>query len=232
MAKKFFKIISCVFLVIGISLIILAFVIGQAVSIPVQREKKTTATITEITRHRGTDGEAEYDVFVEYEIDGTTYEKELNAYSSDFREGQEIEIIYDKDDPENITVTWIREIIYGTFGAIGGTFIFIGLIGVIITFHKRTDKKKKLMEKGELVYARFRAVEEEQNVYIGGMRPYRIVAEWTDPETGEEHILRSEFIYKDPRDKLEGRTISQIPVYMDWRNKNKYYMDISQILGE
>ena len=43
-----------------------------------------------------------YEVYVSYEVNGTSYESRLNGYSFNYHEGQKIKIYYDKNDPSSI----------------------------------------------------------------------------------------------------------------------------------
>ena len=73
----------------------------------VSNGETTTATITSVTTTYNTEEDAEeHKVMVEYEVDGKKYEEELNAYSEEYEEGVELEIIYDSKDPTKIMPAW------------------------------------------------------------------------------------------------------------------------------
>ena len=102
MRKNPAKIVWIIFACIGIAFVILGFVIGNAMKIPEEDQVETTAVITEINRRRDSDGDTTYDVWVEYEVKGKTYEQEIDTYVSSYKVGKEIEVIYDKNDPERV----------------------------------------------------------------------------------------------------------------------------------
>lgn len=62
---------------------------------------KTTAVITRIESRRN-GKHMHHDVYVEYDIDGKIYSGKCDTYSSSYREGREIPIYYDPNDPNRI----------------------------------------------------------------------------------------------------------------------------------
>lgn len=70
----------------------------------VKEGNKTQAVIYLIEVEYDMNGEAdEHRVYVEYVVAGKTYDQKLNSYSPSMREGQEITIYYEKNNPTNIT---------------------------------------------------------------------------------------------------------------------------------
>ena len=73
-----------------------------------------------------------YDVYVSYEIDGTTYNVKIDSHSSDMYEGSPIELYVDKD---NYQIA--RSI--GTESYVGYGFVFFGAVFILLaikTIHK------------------------------------------------------------------------------------------------
>lgn len=66
--------------------------------------EKTTATITSITERPSdsADEDTEYDVTVEYTVDGQKYEEKLGYYSPSFKVGKTINVKYDSNDPSKV----------------------------------------------------------------------------------------------------------------------------------
>ena len=68
---------------------------------------KTTAIITQIDEtYTGTDSdghsEYDYDVYVDYTVDGKEYHGKSDLYQSNYEEGKEITIYYNPENPEEI----------------------------------------------------------------------------------------------------------------------------------
>ncbi len=93
---------------------------------------QTTATISSITCDDAVgDEDSNYRVMVKYSVDGKEYESELGEYSSNMKEGKEIEIKYNPKNPnEIITAGSFSVIMY--FG-----LAFISLISFFVVILKR-----------------------------------------------------------------------------------------------
>ena len=84
-----FTIIGGIFVVIGL------IIVGNVFNY--ENKESTVGIITEISTYRGNNDDRNYRVYVSYNVDGRTYESELNGYSSSFYEGKKINIYYDKN---------------------------------------------------------------------------------------------------------------------------------------
>ena len=89
-----FTIIGGIFVVIGL------IIVGNVFNY--ENKESTVGIITEISTYRGNNDDRNYRVYVSYNVDGRTYESELNGYSSSFYEGKKINIYYDKNNPNKI----------------------------------------------------------------------------------------------------------------------------------
>ncbi|MBQ9544937.1 MAG: DUF3592 domain-containing protein [Clostridia bacterium] len=89
---------------------------------------ETKATITKIDKTETYDDDApgnsrvDYAITVEYTVDGKTYVSQLKENPSEFSEGMELTVVYNVDDPNEVTLP-----------GVGGAYIMIGLgvIGII-----------------------------------------------------------------------------------------------------
>ena len=217
-----------IFAAIGIIFVILGVLIGKAISIPEDRKATTTATITRIESYRDSDGDEGHDVWVQYEVKGQTYEEKLGSYSSSYRQGKKIDIIYDKENPTKINTPWGEKLFIGIFCGIGGLFAAIGIIGIIaVAVSKR--KREKLEQTGTIIYAKYTGVELNRAIAVNGRNPYNIVCSWINPEDGKTYILKSENIYFDPEPVIQNLGLTEFPVFMDMENKKNYSVDITAI---
>ena len=83
MKKNSFILFGSFFALIGLVFVIAGYFAVKGTNSNNELKVDTKAVITEINRTRRGD-EYYYDVFVEYEIDGTKYGAELNSYSSSY----------------------------------------------------------------------------------------------------------------------------------------------------
>jgi len=67
---------------------------------------KTTGVIQkidhEVVYNSENSREDVYHVYVKYTVNGKAYDEELDYYTSEYREGAEVEILYDPQNPMNI----------------------------------------------------------------------------------------------------------------------------------
>ena len=220
--------IFALFAVIGIVFVIVGVLLGTALKIKEEDAVKTTATITRIESHRDSDGDTTHDVWVKYQANGRTYEEELNSYVAGYREGKEIEVIYDKNNPSKVQTEIGNNLMMGIFSGLGGLFASIGIIGFIVC-EVNKSKKEKLEQTGTIIYAKYTGVELNRAIAVNGRNPYNIVCSWINPEDGKTYILKSENIYFDPEPVIQNLGLTEFPVFMDMENKKNYSVDITAI---
>ena len=139
----------------GIMLMIIGYISSQFMDSVIENNVKTIATITSINSHHDNyndydyDNDINFDVFVEYEVNGETYEAELNSYSSDYQIGKKVEIFYNKNDVTQIISADIQDVskVFNTLKTIG-LFITIFCASVLIISYIRSKIKKKKQNYG------------------------------------------------------------------------------------
>ena len=124
-----FTIIGGIFVVIGL------IIVGNVFNY--ENKESTVGIITEISTYRGNNDDRNYRVYVSYNVDGRTYESELNGYSSSFYEGKKINIYYDKNNPNKIGMKSL-DFIFLMFPGFGLIFLSIGGTGLLL---KNRNKK-------------------------------------------------------------------------------------------
>ena len=228
MKKNPLILVFVIFMLVGIIIAVLGVSISKMLEIPEERKETTKAIISDIERERDSDGDTSYTVWVIYQVDGKEYEEKLNAYSSSYREGKEIEVIYDKENPSRVGVEWGTKLGMWIAGGLGGVFALIGLIGLIV-IAGMDAKKKKIEETGTIIYATYTGVEVNTMITVNGKHPYNITCSWVNPEDNKTYILKSENLYFNPEEAIMSMGLKTFPVYMDMNNKKNYSMDISAI---
>lgn len=99
--RKLENLIWIIFAGIGAIFVVIGFVMFDNI-FTYTNKVDTVGTITEISPYRNTNHDRDYRVYVSYTAEGKEYESILGGYSSSFYEGKEIEIYYDKDNPNEI----------------------------------------------------------------------------------------------------------------------------------
>lgn len=186
-----------------------------------------TGIISRIEPSFNGSNKASHSVWVKYLIDQHIYETELNGYSSDFYEGKEINIYYDKNNPEKIGMKSLDVLIL-ICPFCGVIFFLIGSIGFfIIMNHKRIEKK--LLKTGRKVTVQYLKTIINESYSINGIHPFIIICEWENPEDGKKYLLKSKNIWENPEFKIEQNHLKYFFAYINMNNIKQYFIDISSL---
>lgn len=212
-----FASIGAIFVIIGLA------VFGSIFNY--ENKVDTVGTITGISSYySGTNHNRNHEVYVSYTVDGKEYESRLNSYSSSFYEGKEIDIYYDKDNPNKIGVKSL-DLLFLIFPGIGLIFFIIGGTGILVKINKRKSEKK-LKENGELIYANYVETVLNTSYRVNGKCPYNIICERNNTLDSKKYIFKSKNIWINPENIIKEKDIKQFPVYIDNNNKKKYAIDV------
>lgn len=124
--KKIFGIILAIIVVVGG----VFFIISGFKSISNKRYfSHGTGVISSIECEDSIDDSGEYRVMVKYTIDGTEYESPFDQYRAGMQIGDEIEFIYDLNNPQTISSGSVLSIVIlfavGIVAIIAGATVFI-----------------------------------------------------------------------------------------------------------
>lgn len=187
---------------------------------------QTIATVTSVSERLDSDGEDYYAVYVTYNVDGKEYN---GCYSTHYyvSKGSTETIYYDENDPGNMKTSisyasGVMMIVFGIiFAGVGLTLIYSKISGA--------NKKKKLIENGDKIYADFKEVSINNSYAVNNRHPYNIICIGKDNITGEERIFKSENIWENPEYIIKQRNITRFPIYIDINNRKKYYLSLEEI---
>lgn len=209
---------------------IVFFCIGTVICINIfdtSGKVSTTATISKIDTIRSSSGDVNHRVYVLYNVNGKQYESILNAYSSSFYKGKNIEIYYDGDNPVDISSKELGLVML-VMPCLGCIFTIIGGSGIASKIKKKA-KKRKLIKKADIIYANYDNSSPNMLYSVNGLHPYVITCNWTDEIENKTYIFKSENIWYDPTRVISERNIITFPIYIDRGNMKNYYMDINCI---
>ena len=211
-----FTFIGVLFILIGLTLV------GNVLNY--ENKENTVGIITEISTHRGINDNIDYRVYVSYNVDGRTYESELSGYSSSFYKGKEINIYYDKNNPNKIGMKSL-DLLFLMFPGFGLIFFAIGGTGLLIK-SKNKKLETSLKEKGDVIYADYVETIVNRSYRVNGRHPYQIICEWSNPLDDKKYIFKSKNIWIKPENIIIERNIKQFPIYINRNNMKKYVLDI------
>ena len=189
--------------------------------------KETEAKITDIYTSRDSDGDTSHTVYVSYSIKGQEYSGRLNYYTSGMREGQNVTIYYDPANPGDFRGGGAAVALY-ILGIMGIVFFIVGFIGLRSQI-KRKAMKKRMLTTGTKIYATMTDVV-PGNVSVNGRPCMHIICEYKNESTGTLYIFKSDGVWASIPHMTTGA--SRVPVYVDYNDYTKYYVDVDSYLEE
>ncbi len=188
--------------------------------------QETTALITDVEKtrvRRNGKYRTDYDVYVQYTVDGNTYNEELNGSSSLMSEGERITVYYDPANPRDVRKSKSAGV-QGFAMIFSLVFVVVGVaVGVVPAV--KLSKRKKLKETGEQVTGIITDIILDRSVRINKRHPYKAQCEVVDPVTNEKYLYSSEGVMSDIR-HLQGQLVT---VYYDPADRSKYYVDLDSV---
>ena len=227
--NKVENLIWIIFTSIGAIFILIGIILGVNI-LNYENKIDTKGIITNITSYRDFDGDINHEVYVTYNVDEKEYKSRLSSYSSNFYEGKEIEIYYDKDNPNEIGIKSL-DLLFLIFPGVGLIFVILGGTGIFVKAKKR-KLEKNLKENGETIYADYVETILNTTYRVNGMHPYNIICEWNNPEDNKKYIFKSKNIWIDAEKIIKEKNIKKFPIYIDEKNKKKYVIDIDKLVED
>jgi len=224
---KSMVIVKYLFAIVGLGLLVGAYFAYTSTQNFLQSALTTTGTVTELVRSRSDDSYT-YRPVVEF----TTRSGEKIEFTSSsgsnppsYSRGEIVEVFYDQTNPEQAKINgffslWGMSLI---LAGIGTVFSIFG-ISIIAADHIKSKQVDYLLRNGVPIRAKFNKVEVNNSVKAKGRRPYRIFAQWLDPNTGMMQIFHSDNIWFDPTEHIPS---DQITVLIEQNNPKNYHIDLS-----
>lgn len=158
-AKKVCRLLGVIFSVIG------AIVLAAGIFLYVRSQRdfaageKVMATIDSVYtydsyNHSGsrTARETRSNVYVSYEYKGQEYDHIMLPYTSlDMYEGQQVELLINPDNPGEVIPTWGLMFPLVMPGAIGGVFLAVGVVLLVIVFRRGASWERSEKELNQSV---------------------------------------------------------------------------------
>jgi hypothetical protein len=107
------------------------------------------------------------------------------------------------------------------FSAFAGALLYI--------FRSQNGKDKYLLSFGIKLEAKVRSIDVVEWLTVNGRHPFVVVAEWTDPRSGDLHEFTSKRLWRDPSPYLAPG--QAVPVYVEQGNYKKYVLDLPPETG-
>lgn len=220
MANILFAVVGGLFFAIG------AFLVISTISFKANAEE-VMALITQMRPYEDSDGDTSYDVDVEYEYEGITFQATLDTYSSGMREGKWIPILVNKDDPTDVVEPGTNLAIGVVFMVLGGIAILVGGVSLVQDW-KHKKKLENLNRTGKRLQARIDQITVNEKIAINGEHPYIIWCSYVDELSGARFEFKSENIWNDPYEVCD--VGSAIDVLVSADDYLEYVVDVDSLI--
>lgn len=224
---KMISILKYAFPIIGLAMLAGAFYSYSSTQQFLSSALTTDGKVIELIRSRSQDSVTYRPVVQFVARDGSNIEFSSNSGSNppSYSRGQTVEVLYREDAPEKAKINsffslWGLPVILGSLGAV---FVLIGS-SMFLFGRLKKNKIEGLKQNGRAIMVAFQSVDRNTGLKVNGKSPYQIITQWQNPATAEIHIFKSDNIWFDPTDYIDG---DEITVLVDHNNLKKYHMDIS-----
>jgi hypothetical protein len=215
--------------VIGLGLLVGAAALTLSTRRFIATALHAPGVVTELVAVRDNDdGSFTYKPVVKFSAKDGVERTFTSSYSSRppaYDVGEPVDVMFAPDDVDDARINgfgslWLGPLILGGLGT-----LFAGIsAGVLIAIRRRETRKKWLMAYGTEIQAEFQSVERNTSLKVNGRSPWRIIAQWQNPETGQLHVFNSENLWFDPTKHV---TVKQVKVLLDPKNARRYHLDVS-----
>lgn len=157
------------------------------------------------------------------------FESNVSSSPPRYAVGDPVTIKYQPDNPSNAAIDdFLSNYLFTLiFGGIGLVFFTIGA-GILIVVFGRKRTIAKLQERGLPIQAKYIETYRDTSVKVNGRSPYRVVAQATHPATGKLQQFKSEMLWVDPSDQMDGRSVK---VLINPNKPKQHYVDLSEFIG-
>lgn len=216
---KAIRIVAAVFLTLGLVMLLVGYLGSEDNAAFFRAAETTQGTLVAV------DSQQE-ECTVLYQAEGGTYRARINAYVSGMWVGEPVTVYYVEGAPD-VFRTEYHDLAFWILRLIGMIFGGSGLVMLLVSLCV-AENRRSLLEKGNRVTARVTGVEENRSITVNNRHPFRLVCEYTDPNTGETRVFRGRNIYRNPTADL---TREEVDVYLHPTRPNRYVVDEKSAMG-
>ncbi|WP_419901204.1 DUF3592 domain-containing protein [Kiloniella sp.] len=232
---KALTVIKFTFAGIGLVLLVFALIWAYFTSEFIDSAQHATGKVTELVLERSSSGSSTtsntsyvYRPRVQFTSDSGEIIEFISSVGSNpasFAEGEIIEVLYDTEVPHNAQINSFFSLWFGPLltGFLGVAFSLIGR-GIILFTHLKTKQNHYLRIHGSPIITKFDSIIENRRITYNNRHPFQIITQWQNPITGKVHIFKSNNIWYDPTQYIEGKDIT---VFINRDNPDKHLVDLS-----
>ena len=223
------KFVKIVLLIMGIIFFLVGLIIGIITITNYQNAEVVNATIIDILYSRSGDDDTTRTFLVKFIYNNQEYTKETSFYSSFYHIGDTIKLYINNGNVNKIWSLKMNVIMSTIFGTIGLIMLVI-CIALLIKQINNKKLKDYLRNNGSLIQAKIVKIEMNTHYSINDMHPFNIILEYEDRFSNEKYTFKSVNIWDDPSFIIKENNIEYLNVYIDNKNKKKYYIDLDNLI--
>ncbi|MDP5241313.1 DUF3592 domain-containing protein [Uliginosibacterium sp. 31-16] len=212
---------------IGVLLLAVAMLWFASTRSFVNGAQHVPGVVVQLEISRGDDSDVYYPIIGFQSLDGREHVFRSSSGSNppSYDQGEDVEVLYDPANPDKASINgffalWGVVLIMGSLGLL---FFAIGA-GIWFAAWRSGSSAANLRESGQAVQAEFLRVEEIGHLEVNGRNPWRLVAQWLNPQTGKLHVFYSENLWFDPAAHIHQK---HVRVFIDPANPKRYSVDTS-----
>lgn len=225
------NIILGLFLAVGLATLVGSFFSFQSTRAFLAEAERVTGTVVSLERKVSRDSEGDrrvnYFPVVRFTTPSGASHQFQNASGSNppaYREGERVDVLYHPDNIADARIDGFMSVWGMPLVLSGVGLVFSGGTGATLLWRLRRARIiRRVKQTGQLVRARLDGVERNRRVRKNGRYPYRLTAQWRNPESGKVHIFLSDNLWFDPSDYLPEN--GQVSVLINPENPRQYWLD-------
>lgn len=224
---KVIAIVKYVFTLVGIGMLVGAFLIYKSTNSFLAQATKAEGTVVDLVQSKSSNSTTYRPVVHFINQDGQKIEFMSTAGSNppSYSKGQKVEVLYRPTEPQNAKINGFFSLWGGSaiLGGLGGVFFLIGS-GIILASLLKSRKDEFLRKNGMPLETEYQSVEQNTALSVNGRHPFRVLTQWQNPSTSELHIFKSNNLWFDPSSYIKSKKIT---VFIEKNNPKKYFVDLS-----
>ncbi len=187
----------------------------------------TEGTVVELVRSRSSDSTtyAPQVTFTDAQGRAHAFTSRTSSNPPAYHVGETVRVLYRSGSPEQARIDGFFSLWGGALivGILGSVFALVGL-GMVLVPMLRQRRAAQLRASGRRIEAAFQGVEHNTSLTVNGRHPFCVISQWQNPATSQVHVFRSDNLWFDPSEYI---TRTQIPVYIDPADPDRYHVDLS-----
>lgn len=224
---KTLKVFKVLFPLIGLAALMGAWMLYSNARQFVATAVTAEGTVVELVRSRSSDSTtyAPRVTFTDAQGRAHAFTSRTSSNPPAYHVGETVRVLYRAESPQQARIDGFFSLWGGALivGILGSVFALVGL-GMVLVPMLRQRRAAQLRASGRRIEAAFQGVEHNTSLTVNGRHPFCVISQWQNPATSQVHVFRSDNLWFDPSEYI---TRTQIPVYIDPADPDRYHVDLS-----